>query len=59
VALSQVTFRLRDKANLRDSYADAATLLAALIERVELRPDGMRLWFRVAIPLVGAVSARI
>jgi predicted metal-dependent phosphotriesterase family hydrolase len=30
-------------------YVNAATMLAALIERVELRPDGMRLWFRVAI----------
>jgi len=28
-------------------------MLAALIERVELKPDGMRLWFRVAIPIVG------
>src|SRR5215467_11381674 len=36
----------RASSQLLACEADAATLLAALIGRVELRPDGMRLWFR-------------
>jgi hypothetical protein len=35
------------------SEAEAAAMLAALIERMELKEDGMRLSFRVAIPIAG------
>jgi hypothetical protein len=44
--------RLRGSSQLLAFELEAATMLAALIERVELKPDGMRLWFRVAIPIV-------
>jgi len=43
----------RASRQLLASEADAAAMLAALVERVELREDGMRLSFRVAIPIAG------
>jgi site-specific DNA recombinase len=43
----------RASSQLLQSEADHAAMLAALLDRVELREDGMRLWFRVAIPITG------
>src|SRR5262249_30281534 len=43
----------RASGQLLASEPDTATLLAALVERMELREDGMRLSFRAAVPLAG------
>lgn len=60
VAASQIPALLdaaRACSELLKSEAEDATLLTALIDRVELKEDGMRLWFRVAIPLTGGSSS--
>jgi len=49
----------RASRQLLASEADAAAMLAALVERVELREDGMRLSFRVAIPIAGGDDSAV